>query len=123
MSQMIQERPLCCSTRLGPDQQLLVVGDIGVARPDLLAIHDQYVPVDDALVRSESEAEPGGFGEACTTSFLARKNAREMEGLLRFGAEAISVGPAWLSPTKVQSAPTERSADISLVPDDQPLGR
>ena len=80
--------------RVGPDEHLLVIGDLGVARPELHAVHHEVVAV--ALGRGPEGREVGagiGLREALAPDGFAAQDRREPPGLLLIGAAGDERGP------------------------------
>src|SRR4029450_1704956 len=73
--------------RIGAHQQLLVVGDLREAGPDLRPGDDQIVAVDHRARRQAGEVGAGtGLGKALTPDDLAAQNFRQVKRLLLLAA-------------------------------------
>ena len=88
--------------RIGADQQLLPVGNVGEARPDLVAVDDELVAVDFAACFQARKIGPGaGLGKALAPDDIAGEDLGQVQSAFCSGVpQAIKVGPAWFSPTK-----------------------
>ena len=68
---------------IGADQQLLPIGDIGEARPDLLTVDDELVALDPAACFEARQIGPGtGLGKALAPDDIAGEDLGEMKCLL-----------------------------------------
>ena len=99
----IQLMPRCLGALgVGADQQLAVVGDLRVRRPDLLAGDDVVVAVAHRLRAQRREVRAGArLGEALAPHVVAPEDAGQVLRLLLGVASAPIVGPAWSVPTKL----------------------
>jgi hypothetical protein len=74
-------------SRIGTHQELLIVGDVCVASPDLLTGDDEFVAIYPTPGRDAGQIRSGArFGEALAPHLLAGKNRRKMTPPLLFAA-------------------------------------
>ena len=89
---------------IGADEHLLVLGDLAEAGPDLLAVDDELVAVDDGARRAALARSEPAFGSEKpwhqTTSPL--RIFGQVERLLLSVPLAISVGPACVEPDEAR---------------------
>ena len=80
MGQMTQESaPRGLGRGIGADQQFLPIGDVGEARPDLLAVDDEFIALDAAAGAQAAKIGAGaGLREALAPDDVAGENLRQM---------------------------------------------
>src|SRR5262245_19420 len=105
--------------RVGADEELLKVGDLGEARPDLLPAHDQLVAVDDGARLQGGEIRAGArLGEALAPHHLAAQDPREMKALLLFGPASDERRAAVVQTDEESRGLEHASERVLLVPDE-----
>ena len=106
--------------RIGTNQQLLPVGDVGEARPDLLSVDDELIALDPAACSETPEIRPGtGLRKTLAPDDLASEDFRQVIGLL-LGSAARDQGGSGVIQSDERSV--ERGggagAGVFLEPDD-----
>ena len=102
IGQMTQVMPLCFgAVRVGAHQQLLVLGDLPEAGPDLLAGDDEVVAVDHGarLQRRRGRSRRWARRSPGTRPRRRRRIFGRWNAFCSSVPQAISVGPAWFRPT------------------------
>src|SRR4029453_1040492 len=105
--------------RIGAHQQLLVVGDLREAGPDLLSGDDQIVAVDHRARRQAGEVGAGtGLGKALTPDDLAAQNFRQVKRLLLLAAAGYQRRAAVVETDEQRRRVVRARAGELLVPDE-----
>ena len=108
--------------RVGADEQLAVVRDLGVRRPDLLAVDHVVVAVADGATAQRREVRAGvGLGEALAPDLLAAKDPRQVR-LLLLGRRLGDERRAGVQQPDEVHPDVRRLRPLALLEEDEVLG-
>src|SRR5690606_31262655 len=91
---------------VGAQDQLLPVGNMGKARPDLRSVDDKFIAFDPPARLDPGKVRPGArFRKALAPYRLAREDARQVIGFLLLARVEDQRRPAVIDPDEVRADP------------------